>query len=59
MILRAFNRYYPQVQQFAVDSENFYDDVYAKSLLDKLTKQLEVVLDVTFDENQIFGNIFK
>jgi hypothetical protein len=47
------------VDHFAVDSENFYDDVYVKTLLDRLTKELEIILDVPFDENIIFGNLVK
>lgn len=57
ILIRAFNRYYPYIQDLPVDTGNFQDDFQTKQLLDKLSDYIEIIKDKEFDQSNIFGSI--
>lgn len=51
ILLRAFNRYYPYIQHNPIDSGDFLENVQAKSLLDEMSRLIEPIKDISFDDS--------
>lgn len=59
ILIRAFNRYYPYIQDIPVDTGDFGEDFITKQLLDELSGFIEIVKDKVFEESDVFGSLIE